>query len=146
VRTQYSILIACPLEHAFAFVTQVENDLQWQAEIREVKLTSPLPVQVGATFREVRHTLGVTFAWDMRVTEFIKNQRICIESVNGYAPYWGCRTFESIEDKTRITETSEVKLARWMKPFEGMIATLALRSVAAAYGQLRVLLETSVSK
>lgn len=141
MQTQYSIVIMRPIEQVFAYITDVANDLHWQPEISEVKVTSPLPIGVGTTFIEVRRTLGRQFTWNMLVTDFFPNQRICIESVGGTIPYSGCRVFESLSQGTRVTETSEVVLSLWLRPFSGFIAQMSTRSVAEAYQRLKRILE-----
>jgi hypothetical protein len=141
LRLSHSAIIRRPVDDVFAFVAQPENDLAWQPEIREVRLTSPGPVREGSTFQEVRRSFGRTFVWDMRVTALEPNLFLCIESTAGTIPYRGCRHFEAVEGGTRITETSEIDVPPWLSPFRTLIARWSVRPVAAAYEGLRALLE-----
>ena len=141
LRVETITLIRRPIEEVFAFVADVTNDLQWQPEIREVTVTSDGPFGVGSTFREVRHTQGREFTWNMRITEFEPNHRVCIESIQGTVPYQGCRVFEAVEGGTRLTETSEVQLPLLLRPLAPLIARSSRRSVAEGYAQLKTLLE-----
>ena len=142
LRVEHTTVIRRPVAEVFAYVARVENDRAWQPEIAEVRLTSPGPIRVGSTFREVRRTLGRTFVWDMRVTALETNRHLCIESAAGTMPYRGCRQFEAIGDGTRITETSEVELPVWLRPFRALIARSSARPVASAYENLKGMLET----
>jgi len=141
LRTSHAERIERPLADVFAYVAQVEHDVAWQPEIASVTLTSAGPIGTGTTFREMRRTLGRTFVWDMRVTAFEPGRSLCIESVAGSPRYRGCRHFEAVGNGTLVTETSEVELPAYARPFRGMIERAALRSVAAAYARLKASLE-----
>jgi uncharacterized membrane protein len=141
LRVSHSIVIQRPISEVFAYVTDVTHDLEWQPDIQEVTVTSPGPITVGSTFREVRRTLGRTYVWNMRITAFERNRRICIESIDGTVPYRGCRVFTGQGGGTRITETSEVQLPRLYAPFKGMLARLFTKPVAEAYERLKEVLE-----
>ena len=136
--------IRCPVAEVFAFVTNVENDLRWQPQISEVRVTSEGPIGVGTTFREVRHMFGFRFVWDMNITVFEPNRRICIESLRGAVPYRGCRDFEPVEDGTRIIETSCVELWPVFRPFRRLLANQSHQPVEAAYARLKAILEDSL--
>lgn len=142
LRTEHSARIDRSVDEVFAFVTAVENDLRWQPEIQEVTVTSPGPLGVGSTFREVRTVGGRGMEWEMRITAFEPPRRICIESVKGTLPYKGCRTFEPVPGGTRIVETSEVRLPLALRPFRGSIKKVSEQSVANAYHKLKALLES----
>ena len=146
LRVETMTVIRRPIEEVFAFVSDVTHDLQWQPEIREVRVTSEGPLGVGSTFREVRQTQGREFTWDMRITEFEPNCRICIESLQGTVPYQGCRLFEAIEGGTRITETSEVQLPLLLRPLGALIVRSSRRSVSEGYAKLKALLEEDNTK
>jgi uncharacterized protein YndB with AHSA1/START domain len=143
MRVEYSTVIRRPVDEVFNYVTQVENDLHWQPEISEVTVTSNGQFGVGSTFREVRTAVGRPFTWDMRVTEFDPPHRITIVSDGGTVPYSGSRVFEAVDGGTRITETSEVELAPWFRPFRQQIAAQSRQSVERAYSKLKAILETS---
>lgn len=141
LRTTHSTVIRHPVKEVFAFITNVENDLKWQPEILEVVVTSKGQVKAGSTFREVRRVQGRTQTWDMLITEFEPNRRICIKAVRGTVPYRGCRTFEAVPGGTRITEVSEGELPWFLRPFTPLIARVLLRSVRPAYNILKRILE-----
>ncbi len=142
MRTSFSTVIRRPVEEVYAFVTDPTNDLKWQPEISGVTVTSEGPLVAGSTFREVRKTFGRTFTWEMLITEMEPNRKICIKALKGTVPYEGCRTFETVQGGTRITETSEVRLGWPYKPFAPLLARVSTRPVRIAYAKLTRLLES----
>ncbi len=145
LRTEHSVIIRRPVADVFAFVADLSNEQRWQPEIKEVTVTSPGPLQAGSTFREVRHTLGQEFVWDMRVTDYAAPSRICIASEGAATPYRGCRLFDPVPSGTRVTEQSEVRLPLALRPLTPLLARLARRPIADAYARLKALLEEQAS-
>lgn len=141
LRVTTRTIIRRPVEAVFAFVTQVENDLQWQPEIQEVQVTSQGPLGKGSTFRELRKTAGQSFDWNMEITEWVPDRLIWIRSLGGQFPYQGYRKFEAVPEGTEITEFSEVQLPAYLCPFKPLIRWASTRSVNQAYAKLKSLLE-----
>ena len=55
---ELSIVIKRPIEDAFAFLANLENDAKWRREWVETTKTSEGSLGVGATFRLVGELLG----------------------------------------------------------------------------------------
>lgn len=140
MKVAHSVVIARPPAQVFAFIADVENEPRWQPDIAELRLTSAGPLRVGSTFREVRRTLGRTFTWQMRVTEFEPDRRFCIESTSGM-PYRGCRIVEPVEGGARVTELGELELPGFLRLFEPLLGRLARKPLEVAYRRAKSLLE-----
>ncbi|EAU66235.1 SRPBCC family protein [Stigmatella aurantiaca] len=141
MRVSHSVLIHRPVEQVFAYVTDLRNEVRWQPEIKEVRITSPGPLGKGSTFIEVRRTFGRNLVWHFEIEDYEAPFRLCIRSTSGTMPYTGCRLFEAVPEGTRVTESGELTtplMVRWM---DGLFARLSQRPLTAAYGNLKALLE-----
>jgi uncharacterized membrane protein len=141
MRVSNSVLIRRPVEQVFAYVTDLSNELRWQPEIKEVRITSPGPLGKGTTFIEVRRSFGIKWVWYLEVDEYEPPFRLCIRTLKGTLPYSGCRQFESVPGGTLVTETGELKMPGPLRLFDGLFARLSQRPLAVAYGNLKALLE-----
>ena len=50
VKIEVSAVIDRPVEDVFAFMSNPENDPQWQSDTAETKITSQGPMGVGTTY------------------------------------------------------------------------------------------------
>jgi uncharacterized membrane protein len=141
VRVSHSVLIHRPVEQVFAYVTDLRNELHWQPEIKEVRITSPGPLGKGSTFIEVRRTFGLSLVWYFEIDDYEAPRRLCIRSTSGRLPYSGCRVFEAVPEGTRITEYGELKTPAPLRWMDGLFARLSQKPLQVAYGNLKALLE-----
>ena len=58
ISTQVSIVINRPLEEVFAYLSDLENNMNWRAGMIEAKKTSAGPIGVGTTYRLVSSAGG----------------------------------------------------------------------------------------
>src|SRR3569832_1370712 len=79
------IWIHRPVEQVFDFVSNKENDLQWQSGLVEVHQASG-PVRVGTQITEVYSFLGRKMDGKLEITEYKANQRLTTKSINGPFP------------------------------------------------------------
>ncbi len=139
MKIEHDIVIARPLAEVFAFVTDLRNETRWQPEIESVTLDGPLVV--GATFHERRVTFGRRYDWHFVITQLDAPHRITIDTRKGTARYRGSRTFEAVDGGTRVTESGELDLPRFLRPLEGLLARLCRWPLRRAYRRLAALLE-----
>lgn len=139
MKVKHSIIINCPIDEVFAFVTDLHNETRWQPEIKSVTLEGPL--QTGSSFREIRVTFGRTYDWHFRITEFDPPHRITIDTINGTARYRGSRIFEVVEGGTKVTEIGELETPRFLYMFNPLFSQLSQRPLRRAYCRLKRLLE-----
>ncbi|WP_224364425.1 SRPBCC family protein [Hyalangium versicolor] len=142
MRVSHSVFIRRPVEQVFAYVTNLTNELRWQPEIKEVRITSPGPLGKGSTFIEVRQSFGRKWVWYFDIEEFEFPRSIRVRSTAGSTmPYVGTRSFEPAPGGTLVTESGELTLPGPLRLFDGLFSYLSRRPLALAYGNLKALLE-----
>ena len=136
-----NIVIDRAIEEVFAFVVDIGNEAKWQSGITEAAFTSPGPIGVGSTSREVRNFMGRTMEATYRITEFDENETCGFESTSGPIPVHGAYTFESVEKGTKVGLELDPDVAGFLKVLGPMIISMGKRQIDADFGHLKDLLE-----
>ena len=107
-KVEHSVLINRPIEEIFSYVTNPENEVKWQGQLVEARLTSEGPMSVGTTGVEVRKIMGgirMETAWEC--TEFETNRAMSFKSTSGPMPIAGGYTFGRRDYGTKVSLTLE---------------------------------------
>jgi hypothetical protein len=114
-----SIVIRQPVERAFTFVATgfFENYPRWERKVIALEQTSPGPIRVGTTGRQVRKAAGRTTAANFKITEYEPNQKFAFEQTSKPLSK-SLFLFEPVPEGTRLTFTFELHLtgfSRWIE-------------------------------
>lgn len=142
MKVRHSTIIRRPVGEVFAFVTSLENETTWQPEIEAVHLDGP--IEVGATFTEIRRSFGRRFEWLFEITAYERDRRICIRTLSGAMPYEGCRCFEPVAEGTLVIEEGELAVPWLIRPLDPIFSRLSRRPLTLAYGNLKRILEAGI--
>lgn len=123
VRAQASIEIERPPETVYRFVAEnfERNYPRWSPEVKELRITSPGPLGVGSTARQVRVDQGRRTESTFRITQMQPPSRLTFE---GGSPEFvvDYRFDAGSAERTRLTFTFELRrLELMMRPFEKLI-------------------------
>jgi uncharacterized membrane protein len=135
-RAEASVVIGRPVEEVFAFVSNPENDEQWESDISDVAKTSEGPLGVGATYRGVLHFLGQRIEYTSEITAYLPNEKVEFRVSAGPLQLEEGVTFEPVQGGTKITVVYEgdpgglfklatrVVVRMWQGEMEGNLAKL----------------------
>jgi uncharacterized membrane protein len=99
-----SRIVDCPIEDAFLYLCNLENDPDWWTGVREVKCTSASPYGVGATYWQMNALFGLRFAMDIEVTRFDWYKRMDFRSTSKtLAPFVATYLFRQGGNGTEVT-------------------------------------------
>ena len=135
-----SVLIDSPAEEVWDFVTDLSNLAKTTPNAPELRHVAPGPLGLGTTFSGKDGRLSLT----VRVTAFDPNRRFVGEFVtprfmkgttDDYA-------LESIDGKTRLTETWDSKLNGLFKVLGPFFAPRTKRDVITRLDNVKRILET----
>jgi hypothetical protein len=137
-----TIAVPCTPEAAFTFIATdfFENHRRWDPAITELTQTSPAPLGVGTTGREVRQFGGRQVA-DFRVTEYAPARRFAFTNTSG--AFWLDRAYTLTPDDggTRICFTFDMRpRALPMRLFAPLLHGMIKAQVTANIERLRHLL------
>jgi hypothetical protein len=123
----------------FAVIADVSKNARWSSSAVEGRQTSPGPVGVGTSAREVSTFLGRRIEVDSVVTEFIAGRRLAYRTTGGPFPFSGSFDVAAEGDGTRVTATFEATPAGMfavLRPVFPMLVTRALRRDLASLKRL----------
>ncbi len=75
MQIEQSIIINCPIGQVFAFVSNPDNNKQWQPEVIEHKMLSDGPMALGSKMRHVSKFMGRRIKSNINITEFAPNKK-----------------------------------------------------------------------
>ena len=142
VKIEVSTVINRPLEEVFAFMSNPENDPQWQSETSETELTSQGPVGVGSTYRDVGFFLGRRIESVYEFTEFEPNKKFSLKTTSGPLPIEATISYEALEEGTQVNFLAQGEVGGFFKVAEPLVSRMAQRTWVANYANLKDLLET----
>ena len=140
ISTQVTIVINRPLEEVFAYLSDLENNMNWRAGMIEAKKTSAGPIGVGTTYRLVNSVFGRRIESEAEVIEYVPNQRIATRNKSG-PPVETTRSVEPVVEGTRATFAVKADLSGVMKVAEPLLATMAKRRVEGLAADLKDLMD-----
>lgn len=147
VRTQAHICIARPRTEVFRFVATdfFENYRRWSPEVIVLQATSPGPIGLGSTGRQVRVDFGRRTEVSFRVSAFDELNRIDFQGLS--MPMLSSYRFIEVDRHTRLTFIFELaRLDIFMRPFTGLINQKVQRGAQQMVWNIKRLLESDAAR
>lgn len=139
-----SIVIQCPIEEVFAFVTDARNNTQWQstAGLQSIQQQPDEPVGVGTRITEVWTFMGIESSSTSEVTEYEPTKKYTRHTISGSSPIkQGSLTFESTADGTQVIANIHVHAGGLFAIAEPLLANNLKSGFDKTLAALRLLLE-----
>ena len=141
ITIEHSVVINRPIEDVFAFLSNIENESQWQTGLVESAQTSQGPLGVGTTGREVRQFLGRRMESTYEITQYEQNRKLGFKTTSGPIPMEGGYTLESAEGGTKLDFLMQGEAGGFFKLAEPILARMVRRQIESDFGNLKDLLE-----
>jgi uncharacterized protein YndB with AHSA1/START domain len=135
-----SILINRPIEEVFAFVTDLDTWSEWQADLVEVKKTTPGPLAAGSTYTMVIMIRGRQQEVKYTVTEFEANSKITASSPGTFT-LENQTIFIKVDQETRIRQLTKISSDGLYKIFGPLAVWRFKKQAESSYETLKELLE-----
>jgi uncharacterized membrane protein len=142
---EMSIVINCPVEEVFSFLSNLENEVKWRREWIDARDTSGGPLGVGATFLLVSKFLGRRVEVEYEVTEYEPSRLTAWKAVSGPLPLTFRRTFERVEGGTRVTIRYDGEMRGFFKLTEPLIVSMGKRQLKGDIPKLKKVMESGAS-
>jgi hypothetical protein len=142
---ELSIVIKRPIEDAFAFLANLENDVKWHSAFVEVRKASGGSLGVGARFLVFEGALDRrTPGTEYKVTEYQPNRIAAWKTVSGPLQLKFWRTFEGVESGTRFAVRYEGESRGFFKLARPLITRMVKRQQGGDMRKLKELMEVRV--
>ncbi len=141
-RAEASLVINCPIDKMFAYLSDISKGTEWQSGLLEVQQTSSGLVGVGTTLKEVRRLLGRSLETAFTITEYEPDLKLGFKSTTGQIPMSAYYNLEAEAGGTKITVTVEAELTGIFRMTEPLVVSTAKRQMAIDLARLKELLES----
>ena len=138
---ELNVVINRPVEEVYRYMSNPENNSQWQSHCLGSVITSEGPIGVGTTFTDVIKFLGRRIESIWEITEYDPNRKLSSKSIKSPIPATGGYTYESVEGGTKVTVVGEVEPGGFFKLAKPIIAREGKREWETSLGNLKDLLE-----
>jgi hypothetical protein len=139
---QNTLTIQRPVEDVFAFLADFENLPSWNYAIVETRKTSPGPVGVGTTYRQLR-SIPSTSEEGFEVTAFEPTSRLEVHGDIGPFTATSSYLLAPMGEGTRLTNTVDLQPASGgLRLLAPLAASRVKAAVAANLDTLKQHLET----
>ena len=133
--------VSCTAADAFAYVSNFENNPEWQQGMQSCTWTSPQPHGVGSTYDQVARFLGKDIVSSFRVVEHQPPQRVKITSTSGPFPITETRIVTPLGDRRcRVEAIVEGDASGFFRLGGPLLRPMVKRSVQGDYRRLAALL------
>jgi uncharacterized protein YndB with AHSA1/START domain len=100
-KVEMGIRIEAPVEKVFGYLEDPATNPEWLPGMVEVRDIARTEEGVGGHFKWVYKMAGMTFEGESKTTEFVRNERMVVDSKGGIASRWTW-TFAPHEGGTRL--------------------------------------------
>ena len=136
----HTVDIARPADEVFDYISEFENNPDWQGGMQICRWTSASRREVGSTYRQEARFMGRKIETHFRVSAYTPGQSISIESTVSTFPIQVTRSVEDLGDgRCRVSAHIRGQPTGMLKLFSGLVK----KSVAKDYEKLRRALETA---
>jgi uncharacterized membrane protein len=98
INVKQSVVINLPAEEIFAYMSDLENLVDWSNVVIAVRKSSPETRHVGATARSTIRFLGRWLDTTFEIVECEPSRSLTIKSISGVSPCLFYYQFEPVED------------------------------------------------
>jgi uncharacterized protein YndB with AHSA1/START domain len=107
IKNEHEVVIGCPTERVFRFVTDLGTWSQWHGS-GQIEKTTPGPVDVGTVWKATGRVQGRPVAGTIEVTKCEPNSRFEFKATSGPIDARQMFAFEPVEGGTKLTTVIEL--------------------------------------
>lgn len=97
INVKQCIFIDLPAREIFAYLSNLENLVDWSSIVVTLTQASPGTMQVGATFQGTVHFLSKSLALTLEIVEYEAGRYLAIKSTSSVSPCLCCYQLEPAE-------------------------------------------------
>lgn len=141
IKVETTVQIDRPSEEVFTYISNFENNPEWQSGQLKAKFTTDGPLRVGSTYDQVAKFLGRQVVSTFEVVEYEPNRKVKASSTSGSFPITFTRMVEPSDEGSEVTAIIEGDATGFFKLAEPLLKVMVKNSVDADYQNLKRILE-----
>jgi uncharacterized membrane protein len=142
IKFEKSIFINRPQQEVFDFLSNFENDTQWQSSLISAVRISDGPTGEGSTWRYTSKYLGREAEADIEMTSYDPPHQISAKTISGPVPVESTNKFEAQDGGTLVTTSIQAEIGGFFKIAEGLAGKQIEKQIEADRAALKKLLES----
>ena len=142
INVNVGAIIDRPAQQVFDFVSEPENDFQWQYATLETARLSESGNGIGSFFRSISNLMGRRNMSTFEVTEYKPNKRYSFKSLSGPLHSQTSYSFETFKSCTKINISMQASVIDFFRMDESLVEKHLRRQFKENLAMLKVLLET----
>lgn len=136
-----TVTIRRPLKDVAAFLSNLENEVQYWEGVQRVRLLKGGHGEVGATYERTFDAMGRQQSTIIEVVEHRPNARMVVQSAPGPVTVRGTLWFERLPEATKVNLTLEARPRGLARLFQRKIEKGMTENTRASMLRLKALLE-----
>jgi uncharacterized membrane protein len=108
-------IFKCPVEKVFTFITDMKNLTQWETNMSDVEILTPVELGVGSKFRGKANVMGMRTKWIAEIIGWNPNKRYTERISSGSSLIDVPLLFEPVETGTKLTMVREMRMGGFLK-------------------------------
>jgi len=128
INVKQSVVINLPAEEIFAYISDLENLVDWSNVVIAVRKSSPEAGHVGARARSTIRFLGRWLDTTFEIVECEPSRSLTIKSISGVSPCLFYYQFEPVEDGgTTVSQEALIHLIEGTLDVADLVVTNVVR-------------------
>ncbi len=128
INVKQSVVINLPAEEIFAYISDLENLVDWSNVVIAVRKSSPEAGRVGARARSTIRFLGRWLDTTFEIVECEPSRSLTIKSISGVSPCLFYYQFEPVEDGgTTVSQEALIHLIEGTLDVADLVVTNVVR-------------------
>jgi uncharacterized membrane protein len=147
MKVEHSVIINLPVEEIFAYMSNLENLVDWSGVVISARKISSEAMLVGTTVRCTIRMLGRWFETTYEIVECVAGRYLTFKSISSISPCLICYQFEPVESLgTNVIVEETINFTGGFLGFTEPVVTGAIRrQLSSDLLALKDLLETTTS-
>ena len=141
INVNVGTIIDRPAQQVFDFVSEPENDFQWQYATLETARLSESGNGIGSFFRSISNLMGRRNMSTFEVTEYTPNKKYGFKSLSGPLHSQTSYSFETFKSCTKINISMQASVIDFFRMDESLVEKHLRRQFKENLAMLKVLLE-----
>jgi uncharacterized membrane protein len=142
IKIQSEVFINHPPEEVFNYISNFENNPEWQSGMVSAKFTTDPPLRVGSKYIQEAKFFSRPVHSNFEVIAYEPGRMVKATSETGSFPITFTRIVEPKDGGSHITAIVEGDAGGFYKLAEPLLARMVKRSVDGDYANLKAILET----
>lgn len=142
INLTFNIKIYRPIKRVFDFVSEPENDFQWQyGTLASTRLPDNASA-IGSFFQSIGYLMGRRIHGTFEVTEYEPCSKYGFKSLSGPLNSQTSYTFEIAEGSTKVNVSTQANLINFFQMDERIVERMMKKQIRENLAMLKSLLET----